>query len=115
MRPYLLRATVAAVPAPYGAGIQNKVLEAMACGTPVVASPRALSSLHVADGKHALVACGSAGFADAVLSLLENPALRRRLGHEGRCYVEAYHDWRVITEQLEAVYGELCGIRVHPQ
>jgi glycosyltransferase involved in cell wall biosynthesis len=115
LRPYLLGAMVAAVPAPYGAGIQNKVLEAMACGTPVVASPRALSSLNVADGRHALVAHCPAAFADAILSLMEDRALRRRLGHDARCYVEAYHDWRAIVKQLEAIYGELCGIRVHPQ
>ena len=39
LRPYICQASVAAVPLVYGAGVQNKVLEAMACGTPVVATP----------------------------------------------------------------------------
>ena len=115
MRPYLQRATVAAAPAPYSAGIQNKVLEAMACGTPVVASPRAVSSLDVTNGRHALVARDPAGFADAVLSLLEDPALCRQIGRDARRYVEMYHDWRLIAEQLEAIYGEFSAIHVHPR
>ena len=45
MRDYLRRATMAVVPVVYGAGIQNKVLEAMACGTPVVTSDKATASL----------------------------------------------------------------------
>ncbi|MFZ0429137.1 MAG: glycosyltransferase, partial [Acidobacteriota bacterium] len=42
LRPSLRRSTISVVPIVYGAGIQNKVLEAMACGTPVVASPVAV-------------------------------------------------------------------------
>ncbi|MDH7487867.1 MAG: glycosyltransferase, partial [Anaerolineae bacterium] len=45
IRPYLQRATLAVTPISYGVGIQNKVLEAMACGTPVVSTPQAVSTL----------------------------------------------------------------------
>jgi len=45
IRPFLWKATAAVVPLVYGAGIQNKILEAMACGTPVITASRALSSL----------------------------------------------------------------------
>ncbi|PWH19831.1 MAG: glycosyl transferase family 1, partial [Ardenticatenia bacterium] len=47
LRPYLQRARLAVAPLRYGAGIQNKVLEALACGTPVVATPQACSALQV--------------------------------------------------------------------
>ena len=56
LRPYLQRATVALAPVAYGVGIQNKVLEAMACGTPVVASPQAVSALEAVDGRDVVVA-----------------------------------------------------------
>ena len=45
LRPYLAQAAVAVSPIRYGVGIQNKVLEAMAMGTPVVTSPRACQAL----------------------------------------------------------------------
>jgi glycosyltransferase involved in cell wall biosynthesis len=92
------------VPVSYGAGIQNKVLEAMACGTPVVASPQAVSALQATDGKHLLVAEGSTAFAQAVLRLLDAPDLRAWLGQAGRQYVEGHHNWDRIAGQLEEVY-----------
>ena len=106
VRPYLWRAAVAVAPIPYGAGIQNKVLEAMACGTPVVATPQAVSALGVVNGEHALVAEGPDAFAAAVLRLLDDAALRQALGQAGRRYVEQHHDWREIVERLEGTYEE---------
>ncbi len=111
VRPYFRRAAVAVVPIPYGAGIQNKVLEAMASGTPVVATPQAVSALAVADGEQALVADGPEAFAAAVLRLLGDPALRTQLGQAGRRYVEQHHDWRSIVERLEEIYGEAIARR----
>ncbi len=107
LRPYLQRAAVAVAPMPYGAGLQNKVLEAMACETPVVATPQAVAALHVRSGEHLLVADGAPAMADAVLNLLDNEDLQKRLGQAGRQYVEAEHSWANIAERLEAVYDEL--------
>jgi glycosyltransferase involved in cell wall biosynthesis len=106
IRPYLRQATAAVVPTPYGAGIQNKVLEAMACGTPVVASPQAVSALQTTDGEDVLLAEEPEAFAQAVLRLLEDGDLQQRLGRAGRRYVEHHHDWRTVAERLEAIYQE---------
>jgi len=111
IRPYLRQATAAVVPTPYGAGIQNKVLEAMACETPVVASTQAVTALQVTDGQEVLVARGPVEFAQQVLALLEDEALRKRIGREGRQYVERHHDWSAIAEQLERTYQD--AIREH--
>ncbi|MBN1977014.1 MAG: glycosyltransferase [Anaerolineae bacterium] len=96
-------------PIPYGVGIQNKVLEAMACGTPVVATPQAVSALDVVDGQHALVADGPVPFAAAVLRLLGDANLCKYLGDSGRCYVEQRHDWRGIVERLEETYAQVIA------
>ncbi len=106
LRPYLRGATLAVAPMPYGAGIQNKVLEAMACATPVVATPQAVSALAARDGEHLLVADGAAAFAAAVVRLLDDADLRRRLGRAGRFYVEEHHDWRDIVLRLETIYSD---------
>ncbi|MCL6511381.1 MAG: glycosyltransferase [Anaerolineae bacterium] len=106
MRAYLRQATVAVVPVVYGAGIQNKVLEAMACATPVVTSARTVASLQPGYEDAALVADGAEAFAHHVLRLLDEPHLRERLGNAGRRYVEAHHDWGVIVDRLAGIYEE---------
>ncbi len=107
LRPYLQTATLAIAPVAYGAGIQNKVLEAMACEAPVVASPQAVAALHTQPGEHLLVADGAPASAAAILQLLADEALRRRLGGSGRQYVAEHHDWNQVARQLQAIYHEL--------
>jgi len=110
IRPYLRRSAIAVAPIRYGAGIQNKVLEAMACATPVVASCQAVSALKATDGEHLLVAEDAATFAQHILDLLADQALQRRLGRAGRRYVEQHHDWDRIAERLEQIYTELKAV-----
>jgi polysaccharide biosynthesis protein PslH len=105
LRPYLHKATIAVAPMPYGAGIQNKVLEAMACGAPVVASPQAASALPADPGSDLLVASGAEAFAEAILELLDHPERREQLGRAGRGYVERCHSWDGIGAQLESIYA----------
>lgn len=105
LRTPLQQASVAVAPLLYGAGIQNKVLEAMACGTPVVASPLAVSALsHLQDGMDGLVADTPQAYAEQILRLLSDDALRERMGAAGRRYVEAHHHWDAIAAQLETIY-----------
>ena len=109
IRPYLQRATVAVAPISYGAGIQNKVLEAMACATPVVATPQAVSALQATDGEHLLVADRVESFAFQVLRLVDESELRTRVGMAGRRYVEAQHAWDGIVARLEEIYFDCLG------
>lgn len=110
MRPYLQRATVAVAPVAYGVGIQNKVLEAMACGTPVVASPQSVSALDLQAGREVLVAEHPEAFAEAVVRLLDHPEERGAVGRAGRRYVETHHDWGHIAARLEETYH---GVNVY--
>lgn len=105
IRPYLRGATVAVTPVMYGVGIQNKVLEAMACATPVVSSPQAVSALRLVPGRDVLIAQEPIAFAEAVLDLLRDPARQRAVGEAGRAYVETHHRWPAIAAQLEEIYA----------
>ncbi|HXV98217.1 MAG TPA: glycosyltransferase [Anaerolineae bacterium] len=109
MRPYLAQATAAISPMRYGVGIQNKVLEAMAMATPVISTPQAVSALQVQAGQEALVAGAPEAMAQAVVSLLTDPALRQRTGQAGRRYVETHHDWRLAAAKLETLYQEVIA------
>lgn len=106
IRRYLARATIAVAPIIYGAGIQNKVLEAMAMSTPVVATKQAVSALQVRDGENVLTTNDAESFARAVIALLNEPKLRKRIGLAGRKYVESFHDWNEMVAPLETIYEE---------
>ncbi len=106
MRQYVGRADVMLSPMVYSVGIQNKVLEAMAMGTPVVVAAQAAAALGAQAGRDLLVAGSAQEFAGAVLHLLDNAGLRAALSEAGRNYVEQHHDWRVITGRLVDVYQQ---------
>lgn len=101
---YVRRADVAAAPLVYGAGVQNKVLEAMACGTPVVADPLATRALDPSCADALLVAAEDDDFAEQILRLFEDRSLRQRLAESGRAFVEKFHSWDGAAAQLEELY-----------
>ncbi|HSG44961.1 MAG TPA: glycosyltransferase [Anaerolineales bacterium] len=111
IRPFLWRATVSVVPLVYGAGIQNKILEAMACGTPVITTSRTLSALDSSPGKELLVADGAGGFSQTILRLLHDNKQQIDVGTAGLNYVRNHHNWTVLAEQLLAYYNKTLSQR----
>ncbi len=109
IRPFLRRATLAVAPARYAAGIQNKVLEALACGLPVVATPEAVAALEVRAGHDVLVARGPDDMAASILGVLGDPRLQTRLGRAGRQMVEHRHQWGAVARGLTQIYIGALG------
>ena len=105
VRPYLAAAAVAVNPLRIARGLQNKVLEAMAMSKAVVASPQALAGLRYRDDAPPLCARSAQEWIDMVGRLLDQPEERRRLGAEGRCYVETHHDWHECLSPFEHLLG----------
>ena len=111
IRPYLSKATIALAPLQIAAGMQNKVLEALAMGLPVVATPGSCRSLQVKNGIELLIAEGGQAYADAVLKVLDNQQLARDLGSAGRRYVELNHSWEATAKILSNLYQALVEKR----
>jgi polysaccharide biosynthesis protein PslH len=109
IRPFLWRAAVSVVPLLYGVGIQNKILEAMATGTPVVTTCRALSALQAQPGKDLLAYDDPDRFSEAVLQLIADQNLQHRIGDAGVTYVRTYHNWTTIASQLQNIYQEISS------
>jgi glycosyltransferase involved in cell wall biosynthesis len=111
MRPYIQKSSVAIVPLLYGAGVQNKILEAMACSTPVVATPQAVQALDVVPGRDVLLGNSPVELAGQVLRLIGDPGLQKKVGQAGRRYIEKNHQWAKIAKVLEGVYREVVSTR----
>lgn len=107
LRPAIAQAQIAVCPLPYAVGLQNKVLEAMALGTPVIVSTPVAAGLQAVHNRDLLVADEAAGFAAAILHLLEDQTQWHRLAAHGLAYVRTYHDWNVIIEQLITLYTQV--------
>ncbi|MCG8347887.1 MAG: glycosyltransferase [Chloroflexales bacterium] len=111
LRPYIAQSAVAVAPLRYGVGIQNKVLEAMALETPVVAARQVAQSLQAEPGADLLLAEDAAEYAQAILALLDDPIWQTRLGQAGRRYVERYHNWNSAAAQIEHIYAAVTAQR----
>jgi len=85
-------------------------LEAMACGTPVIASDVGGLAFLVQDGRtgYRVPARDVTGLADRILRLLEDDALRRTVGYRASCWAESYA-WPNIADQIEEVYAALLA------
>ncbi|WP_293352505.1 MULTISPECIES: glycosyltransferase family 4 protein [unclassified Microcoleus] len=104
---YLHQAAVCVVPMRIGFGIKNKTLEAMAAGTPVVASDRGLEGLTVGGGlepTRALRANEVQEYVEAITSLFENYQLRQELSLNARSLVESQYTWDIIGRQYDRLF-----------
>lgn len=107
---YIDTAKVAVCPIRLGVGVQNKILEAMESALPVVATPLGCEGIVVTPGQDILVGANPREFASAVIALLCDKDLNRRIGENGRRYVETNHRWTKQCELLEGLYSKEIGI-----
>ena len=103
---YLARATVFVCPLRVGAGIKNKVLEALAMGIPLIATPLSMEGISADDGKHVLIADIDT-MAEKIINLLQNPALQKALSETGRPLIEAHYTWQSVATQYEKLYEDI--------
>jgi sugar transferase (PEP-CTERM/EpsH1 system associated) len=110
-RAYYARAAACVVPLRIARGIQNKVLEAMAMGRPVVVSPAAGASLGARAGREVLVADGAEAFAERVVELLRDPARAEAVGAAARRFVEREYVWDQSMTRLESLLVDAVARR----
>lgn len=103
LQPWLVGSRVYVCPMRTGTGIKNKLLEAMACGVPCVATPLAIQGLECAHERHLLVAETAEELAVQVVRVLDDDALAQRLGEAARSYVVERHAWAAVARAYERV------------
>lgn len=108
VRPAVAGSWAEVVPLRKGGGTRLKVLEALALGTPVIATSKGIEGLALVPERDVLVADTPAAFAAQTLRLLDAPALRASLAEAGQRIVREHYDWAVIGRTLNDVVAA-CG------
>lgn len=103
VRPFVRQSALMVAPLKIARGTQNKILEAMAMGVPVVTSRIAAGGVDAEPVTHFLVADSAEEYSDAILGVLDNPAERQRLALAGRQRMLSNHAWPHSMERLDRI------------
>lgn len=108
VRPYFQKAAVCVCPILSGGGTRLKILDSLAMGVPVVATPFAASGLSLDHGKHLLLANTESQFAESILHLLASKSLRMELSSNGATLVDRMYSWTVVADALMGAYRDVA-------
>ena len=112
VRPHILRSAAMVAPLNIARGTQNKILEAMAMGVPVVSSRIAAGGVDAVEDEDLLVADTPQQYADAIVRLAEDPQERARLARTGRARMLSHHAWPKSMQRLDTII-ERCLSQFH--
>jgi sugar transferase (PEP-CTERM/EpsH1 system associated) len=105
VRPYLAEAALAIAPLQMARGIQNKVLEALAMGKAVVASPQAIEGLNLQDDVHIVRATTAEEWIAQLTRLLKDASICHQLGVAARAHLEQHYRWDDTLQPLRSLLG----------
>lgn len=100
---------VVAIPLPVSAGTNIKLMEALACGRAVVSTPVGCVGLDLQDGVDLVIRTIEAGFAEAIIGLLQDSDHRRKMATQARRTAEERFGWKAIAKDAMASYETLLG------
>lgn len=112
LQEYYQKAAVFIHPHSGASGIQNKLLEAMASGCPVVTSPTGAQGIPVVAGRDYLMGKNATELAENVISLLKNQGLRETIAKNARLQIEKHHSWEAIYEAFDVIIDEIVPRQV---
>jgi sugar transferase (PEP-CTERM/EpsH1 system associated) len=108
VKPYLSDAAASVVPLRIARGVQNKILEAMAHGVPVIATTAALDGIEARPGTDVLVGDDPQSFAKSTVAVLKNRHLRQRLAANAMALVRKKYAWESRLTVLEDSIRSAC-------
>jgi len=103
VRPYVQRCAVNVAPLNIARGIQNKILESLAIGTPTVASVQAAGAVDAIPGEHFVTGSSAPEYAQALIHLFSDSQERRRYSEAGRKRMLSHHSWEGSMKKLDQI------------
>jgi polysaccharide biosynthesis protein PslH len=103
VQPYVQQAAAFVAPMRIAQGVQNKILEAMSMGVPVVTNSRGFEGLQAVPGQDLFIADQPEPFAERVVQLMTDRALRQTIARHARHTIETRYDWDTNLAKLEHV------------
>lgn len=100
--PYYHRATVFVAPFRMARGVQNKILQALACGLPVVTTSQGLEGINASRGEDVLIAETGSDFLGAIERLLCDSEYYHQLANAGPALIRRYYSWASVLENLNS-------------
>jgi len=100
LRPYLNKACVGIDPLRIGAGLQNKVIEAMSMALPVVATSAANEGIMAKDGEEILIANSKEEYAEKIISILNSENKRKEISEKARTFILREYTWEYFLSEL---------------
>lgn len=100
LRRYYAAHRIFVAPMFLGTGLQNKLLEAMAIGTPCITTTLANNALNATPNEEILIADNAEAFAQQIERLLSDKALTDKISSNARNFIRKNYDWEVVTKKL---------------
>jgi glycosyltransferase involved in cell wall biosynthesis len=107
--PYLQQAAIAAVPLLHGSGTRFKILEALACMTPVISTTLGAQGLDLVPGESIMLADAGPDFAQTMINLLNDGARRSRLAQNGMKTLKNQYSFDANTQRMRQLVMELIS------
>lgn len=109
VRDYVRSSALTVAPLAIARGTQNKILESMAMGVPVVCSGQAAKGVDAIEGKHLVTADNDEQYISEIVGVLDNADRRRELAVEGRNRVLTSHSWSSSLSKLDRIVESLLS------
>ncbi len=103
----LSKSWISVAPIRIGSGTKLKILESMAIGTPVIATPVGIEGIDAVDNKSVLIGESPQQVANKIVKLLKDQSLRQTISKNARKLVEDVYEWDVICSKLDKIYRDL--------
>jgi polysaccharide biosynthesis protein PslH len=105
--PYLQKAAVFIHPHQGGSGIQNKLLEAMSCGAPVVTSPTGIQGVQATHGKDIMIGNSPEEMVEHIIKIMTNEQFAAELGKNARQLIIDTHSWQSIFDETDDMINQI--------
>ncbi len=106
IHPYYNECDVSVAPIRIAGGVMCKILDAMAAGLPVVTTSKGNEGVGAKPDEEILVSDTAEGFANKIITLLQDGQLRREISQNGIAFIRRNFDWEQIVNRMEVIYHE---------